>query len=224
MNRTHQALAAFALLTPFAVGCASRTAPFDTMDKAQITVLRLQGVEPPPQAIPAAPQAGPGGFPAIPIPGLTPEQQAQLQQGGNQLLQMLPPGLLPPGLIPGATPQPQAVPQQQQMPRFKGFIILAQMPLSDVKVKDEILDLFGSEKSFQAGHAPCFTPGMGVAMMSPDKPGQPPVELLVSLSCNQAMGDGFKWPYKANGFTPDTSQRLAKVYEKLWGAVPPNGV
>ena len=226
MNRTLHAVAALALLTPFAVGCASRTAPFDTMDKAQITVLRLQGVEQPPQAAPAAPQpANPLGLPAIPIPGLSPEQQAQLQAAGNQILNGLPPGLIPPGLIPGAgTPQPQAMPQQQQLPRFKGFVILAQMPLSDVKVKDEILDLFGSEKSFQAGHAQCFTPGMGIAMTSPDKPGQPPVELLVSLSCNQAMGDGFKWPYKTNGFTPDTSQRLAKVYEKLWGAVPPNGV
>jgi len=60
------------------------------------------------QAAPAAPAAGIPGLPGIAIPGLSPDQQAQLQAAGNQLLQgaqSMIPGL--PNLFPGAA-QPQA--------------------------------------------------------------------------------------------------------------------
>ena len=178
------------------------------MDKAQITVLRLQGQEPPP----AAPQQG--AAPAL-IPGIPPELQQMGQQALQGLQQVLPPGVIPPGLLPG---QPAAAPQQPPPPRWKGYIMLAQMPLTDATVKDEILDVFGDDGSFQAEKGQCFFPGMGISMA---RPGQPAVDLLISLSCNQAQGDGFKWPYAVNGFTPDAHQRLTKVYEKLWGPVPP---
>ena len=49
------------------------------------------------------------------------------------------------------------------------------------------------------------------------------VDLMVSFSCSQAQGDGFKWPHKVNGLTPDTSSRLAKIFEKFFGPVPPGG-
>lgn len=212
MNALLRTSLALVLLLP-AAGCASRTAPFNELDQAQVTVLKLQGQEAPPTPAPA-PVAG--GFP-FPIPGLTPEMQQQAQQALDQFVQMLPPGMVPPGMIPGQPAQPA---QQPQLPRFKGFVILAQTPLTSEPLKEEILDIFGSEDSFQAGKGNCFYPGMGVAFQDPSKP---PVELLISLSCNQAMGDGFAWPYPVNGFTPDTAQRLTRVYEQLWGPVPPGG-
>jgi hypothetical protein len=217
MSAPLRSLAVLAVLAPLAAGCASRVAPFNEMDKAQITVLRLQGQEQAQAPAPATASPIPGlAIPGLPIP-------PELQQMGQGVLSALPPGLIPPGLIPGAgaTPQPQV---QQQLPRFpqsagtRGFVILASMPLQDEKIKSEILDIFGSASSFQPGQPTCFYPGMGVAMM---RPGQPEVDLMISLSCNQAMGDGFRWPHPNNSFTPDTHNRLTKVYEKLFGPVPP---
>ena len=92
------------------------------------------------------------------------------------------------------------------------------MPLSDDTVKNEILDIFGSESSFQADRGNCFFPGMGISMQrapQQNQAPQPPVDLLISLSCNQAMGDGFRWPHPTNGFTPDTHQRLTKIFESV---------
>ncbi|MBK8257340.1 MAG: hypothetical protein IPK82_32280 [Polyangiaceae bacterium] len=186
------------------------------MDQAQITVLRLQGQEPPPQPV-AQPAAQPGL-----IPGLPPDLQAVGQQVGAAINQVVP-GLIPPGLLPGMQPTQPTQPAQPPQPRFKNFIILAQMPLTDESVKNEILDVFGSDKSFQADRGNCFFPGMGISMQRApqnNQAPQPPVDLLISLSCNQAMGDGFRWPYPYNGFTPEAHQRLTKVFEKLWGPVP----
>lgn len=213
-------LAGLLLVLPLAAGCASRTAPFNDMDKAQITVLRLQGQEPPPAATPATPGATPGAFPGI--PGLPPEWQNAANQAAQGLQQMIPPGILPPGLIPGANPgaNPANPAPQAQAPRFEGFIIVAQMPLTDDKTKNDLLDVFGHESSFNTNRGNCFVPGFGVSMQ---RPNQPPVDLLVSFQCNQAMGNGFRWPYQANGFTPDTRDKLQKIYEKLFGPLPPSG-
>lgn len=213
MNRS-LSLTGLLVVLPLAWGCASRTAPFNEMDQAQITVLRLQGQEVAPQPQPAATTPGL-------IPGIPPELQQVGQQIGQAINQAVP-GLIPPNLLPGM-PQPTQ-PAQPPPPRFKNFVILAQMPLTDEGVKNEILDIFGSESSFQADRGNCFFPGMGVSMTrapQANQPPQPPVDLLISLSCNQAMGDGFRWPYAANGFTPETHQRLTKIFEKLWGPVPP---
>jgi hypothetical protein len=219
MNAPLRTLAALAVVLPCAAGCASRTAPFDQLDKAQITVLRLQGQE----VAQPTPVATTPTTPSLLPPGLLPPG---MEQAGQQVLQgiqqALPPGILPPGLIPGTTPTPTTQPQAQ-LPRFKGFVILAQMPLTDEETRDELLDIFGDEDSFSANRGNCFFPGMGLSMQNTQAPGGAPVELLVSLSCNQAMGDGFRWPYPVNGFTPETHQRLTKVYEKLWGPVPPSG-
>lgn len=215
MNRSLLSLTTILVVLPLAAGCASRTAPFNEMDQASITVLRLQGQEPAPQPA-AQPAAVPG------IPGFPPELAAGAQALGQAVNQALP-GLIPPGLIPGLTPAQPTQPVQPPPPRFKNFIILAQMPLSDEAVKNEILDIFGSEGSFQADRGNCFFPGMGISMQRAPQPNQAPaapVDLLISLSCNQAMGDGFRWPYPYNGFTPETHQRLTKIFEKLWGPVP----
>ncbi len=202
-------------MAPFVYGCASRTAPFDQMDQAQITVLRLQGQEAP---APAPVTPAPAG-PAL-IPGIPPELQQMGQQALQGLQQVLPPGVIPPGLIPGQPTTPQVQPQQQ-LPRFKNFVILAQQPLVDEEAKNELLDIFGSESSFSGDRGNCFYPGLGISMVRPNNP--VPVDLLVSFSCNQAMGDGFKWPYPMNGFTAETSERLSKIYQKLWGAPVPPG-
>jgi hypothetical protein len=211
MNLTLRTLAGISLLLPVAFGCAGRTAPFDELDKAPITIMRL-GQEPAPQPMATTPAATPSL-----IPGLPPELQKmgeQAMQGLNQVL----PGVIPPGLIPGAQGQ-TTMPQQQQLPRFKAFVILGQpIQLQDEEVQEEILDVFGDEDSFQADRPNCFSPGMGISI---SRGGQAPVDLLVSFSCNQAQGDGFRWPYKVNGFTPETSQRLSKVFQKFFGPVPP---
>lgn len=207
-------LAGFVVLYPVALGCATgcaaRSAPFDQMDRAQITVLRLSTSQPG-----AAPTAQPGlipGLPGLPVP---PEVQAL----GQQVLQGVQNAL--PSLIPGATlpALPGAQPPQPALPQFKGFSIVAQAPVMDAAFRDELLDLFGHESSFNNQAQPCFTPGMGIVLQRPNN--APEVDLLVSLACNQAKMDGALWPYPINGFTPETRNHLGKIYEKLWGPVPP---
>ena len=191
------------VLAPAATGCAMRVAPFDQMDRAQITVLRLA------QA-PATPQGA--GLPQIPgLPAIPPELQ-QMGQAALGALQNAIPGVIPGGMIPGMQPQ------QAQTPLFKGFGIVGQMPLMDPALRDQILDIFGHESSFSAQAQPCFSPGMGIVLQ---RPNAPEVDLLISLSCNQAKMDGAHWPHPVNGFTPDTRDQLAKFYEKLFGPVPP---
>jgi len=207
MAQKHVAILLFlAPLAALTTGCAGVAAPFNELDKSQVTVMRLQGQEAPQNQQAQLPQ-----IPGLPIP---PELQQMGQQALQGLSQMLPPGLIPPGLIPGAPMQQN----QANLPRFKNFVVLAQMPLTDEDQKAELIDIFGHESNFQAEHGQCFTPGLGVSMT---RQNGPPVDLLISIGCNQAMGDGFKWPHPVNGFTPETRTRLTKVYEKLWGPVPP---
>ncbi|WP_437581201.1 hypothetical protein [Sorangium sp. So ce887] len=213
MNLTTRTFAGTVLLAPLVFGCAARSAPFDEMDKAQITVLRLQGQELAPT--PTTTQA-----PTL-IPGIPPELQ-QMGQAALQGLQQALPGLIPPNLIPGQTASTPVLPAQ---PRFKNFVILQQRQLttgdSDEELKDQILDIFGDEGSFTADRGNCFYPGLGISMIRPNNP--TPVDLLISFSCNQAMGDGFVWPHQGvNGFTAETHQKLSEIYQQLWGqSVPP---
>lgn len=194
--------AALVAILPLAVGCAARTAPFDQMDRAQVTVLRLQA---PQQQSPLG-GALPGGLPVPP----------ELQQMGQAVLQGVQqavPGLgnALPGLIPGAQQQ------QQQLPQFKGYSIVAQQQLTDDRLKDQLLDVFGSESSFSNQAQNCFTPGMAVVFQSPNAP---EVDLIISFTCNQAKMDGARWPYAANGFTPSARAQLAQIYERFFGPVP----
>src|SRR5262249_9400101 len=77
--------------------------------------------------------------------------------------------------------------------------------------------IFGHESNFSSQVQPCFSPGMGIVFA---RPNGPEVDLLISLSCNQAKMDGDRWPHPVNGFTPETRDHLGKIYEKLWGPVP----
>jgi hypothetical protein len=113
------------------------------------------------------------------------------------------------------------VPAQPAQERFLNFVVLGKQPLMDEEVKTEILDIFGDEGSFSADRGNCFYPGFGLSMVRPNN--SMPVNLLISFSCNQAMGEGFKWPYKVNGFTPETHQRLSKIYENIWRMQVPPG-
>jgi len=208
MNHLHK-LTGLIVLLPVAVGCAARSAPFDQMDRAQITVLRLSQSQP---ATAPTPQAG--GLPGLPgLPAVPPELQA-LGQQALQGLQNALPGVIP-NLLPGL---PGATPAQPPLPQFKGYGIVAQMPVADAALRDQLLDIFGHESSFNGQAQPCFSPGMGVVMQRPDGP---EVDLLISLSCNQAKMDGARWPHPVNGFTSETRDQLDKLYEKFWGPVPP---
>jgi hypothetical protein len=204
-----QKLAGIALLltTPCAAGCLARVAPFDQMDRAQVTVLRLS------QPQPAVPTPQAGALPGLPgLPALPP----QLAAMGQQVLQGVQNAV--PGLIPNVPGLPGAAPATPQAPLFKGYSIVGQMPLQDAGLRDELLDIFGRESSFNNQAQRCFSPGMAFVLQ---RPNGPEVDLLISLSCNQAMMDGARWPHPVNGFTPETRDRLGKIYEKLFGPVPP---
>lgn len=188
-------------------GCASRVAPFDELDQAQITIMRLQAAQPQQ----AAPQ--PGGMPLI--PGIPPE----LQQLGQQVLEQIgphvPPGLLPPGLlpVPGGQPAPQVRLYQNQ------WAIAGEMPLMDEDAKDKLLDLFGDADSFDNTGRNCYNAGMAVSFRTPDR--IEPVDVVVSFSCNQAWGYGFQWPHAAAGFKNESRTTLTDIYTRVWGAPPP---
>ncbi len=196
---------AIAVALAVGAGCASLQPPFDALEKSPATMMRLGPPPPPPAAV--AP-----GITLPAIPGVPPELQAAGQQILDAAKQVLPPGLIP--------QQPAAV--VPEVPKFKTFAILQQSPVMDENLHEELLDIFGHEDSFQAAAAPCFTPGMGLSFQRTD--GGPPVDLLISLSCAQAQGDGFVWPYKVNGFTPETSSRLRVIFERYFGPAPAAGI
>ena len=211
MNHLQKLAGIIVLLAPFATGCLARVAPFDQMDRAQVTVLRLSQ----PQLPAPTPQAG--ALPGLPgLPGIPPEIAAVGQQV-LQGVQNAVPGLIP--NVPGLPGLPGATPPTPQAQLFKGrFSIVGQMPLPDNALREELLDIFGHESSFNNQAQQCFSPGMAFVLQRPDGP---EVDLLVSLSCNQVMMDGARWPHPVNGFTAETRGRLGKIYEKLFGPVPP---
>ncbi|NUP11141.1 MAG: hypothetical protein HOW73_34280 [Polyangiaceae bacterium] len=203
--RSIPVLAVFAAL-PLATGCASRTAPFNNLDDASMTILKLEGNQ-----AAANPLTGGGGFP-IPIPGLTPEQQQQMQQSLGQIPQQLQ------QMIPGLPQIPGLPGSQPAAPKFNGYTILG-TSYGDDDMKDEVLDLFGDEDSFNQNRGQCFTPGMAFVFTPAD--GSPNVELMVSFGCNQAVGNGFQWPYPNNGLTTDSGNTLRNIYQKAFGQPPP---
>lgn len=202
------------LVAPLAAGCASRTAPFDKMDQAQITIMKLQQPAPPPVA---AVPGQPGGL----IPGLPPGLE-QLGQQAAQAAQAA--GIpIPPGLIPGVGGTPaQPAPTQPQLPMFgsTGLAIAASMQLTNADQRDELLDLFGDEDSFQQGNMGCNqVPGVGISMVTQ---GQPNVDMVVSFTCSRAQMVGPGWPYPGrDGLTPDAQSTLAKIYTALFNQQPP---
>jgi hypothetical protein len=191
-------------LLGLSTGCAGNpVAPFDSMKSAPMTAYRLQNYEPPPQA--AAAPAAPGQ-----IPGLPPEIQTWIKAGAS----MLPPGLLPPGLIPGVG-APAPAPAVDNTPRFHNFRVLG-MPANvmDQKLRDELIDIFGFEKNFDDTHGSCVYAEFGFSFA---RIGQPPADVLVSLSCDQVQAQNFIWPHKSTGLTPDSAQRIIKVSQAIFG-------
>jgi hypothetical protein len=202
------------LVAPLAAGCASRKAPFDQMDQAQITIMKLQQPAPPPVAV--MPGQTPGGIPGIPGLEQLGQQAAQAAQAAG-----IP---IPPGLIPGVgTPQQPPPMQQPQLPMFgsSGMAIAATMTLSDSDLRDELLDMYGDEDSFQPGNMGCNqAPGMGISMA---RGGQPPIDLVVSFTCRRTQMIGPGWPHKNDGLSNDANTTLTKIYQQLFGQQPPPG-
>lgn len=194
-------------LSSSAVACAGNpAAPFDQMKTAQVTAFRLQNYEPPPQiAQPQQPQT----------PQLIPGLPAEVAKWAQAAAAMLPPGLLPPGLIPGATPAAAPPPQQDMTPRFHGFRILGQAPVTDASLRQEIGEILGLEKSFDQTYAPCSYAEFGFSVQNGFN--QPPADVLVSFSCDKVIATNFQWPHKASGLTPDSANRLYKIIPKMFG-------
>lgn len=192
-------LAFVAVLVVFGSGCKSGLAqPFDQMKNAPITAYRLQNFEPPPQAAPNSP-AG------MQIP---PQIQQWIQAGA----QMLPPGLLPPGLVPGA---PSAPAPAENTPRFHEFRVLGWMNIADNRIREEVLNIFGTEDNFVQPRESCMFAEFGFSIAQQN---QPPADILVSLSCNQVRTFGFAWPHGAKtGLSSDTSKRIISVMQQTFG-------
>jgi hypothetical protein len=183
----------------FAEGCGgSLAAPFDQMKGQPIRMLRLQNYEPPAATSTAA-------APATMLP-------PQIQQWLSAGAQLLPPGLLPPGLLPGGTPAPTVT---ADVPRFHNFRILGWMDLNDSAQKDEVVDIFGHDGNFTAQHGGCMFAEFGFSITQAN--GQPPADILVSLSCDNVQAFSFAWPYGKTGVTSDTAKRLVDVAKKAFG-------
>jgi hypothetical protein len=190
--------------------CSSSLAqPFEQKKNEPITIFRLQNFEPPQQQAQANPAAG--------MPGLPPQIQQWLQGAA----QALPPGLLPPGLIPGTAPAPVAA----TVPRYYNFPILGSMSITDSKMREEILDLFGKESNFQAPKQSCMYAEFGFQIGQAGPPGvqgapttSAPADILVSLSCDQVQMFNYGWPYGSKtGLGPDTSKKIIAIVQKAFG-------
>jgi len=128
---------------------------------------------------------------------------------------MLPPGLLPPGLIPGVGGTAPLA-RVDNTPRFHNFRVLG-MPsnVMDEKLRSELIDIFGFEKNFDDSHGSCVYAEFGFSFA---RVGQPPADMLVSLSCDQVQAQNFLWPHAKTGLTPDSVQRISKVSQSIFGA------
>jgi hypothetical protein len=205
-------LAAAAAILLFTSGCgrSGLAAPFDRMGNQPITVLRLQNYEPPP---------APGPAPSAPAqPTQTPQLPPQIQQWLSAGASMLPPGLIPPGLLtgqPGAPPAPPA-PAPAEAQRFHGFRVLGWMALTDPKLREEVLDIFGDAKSFtESRGGACMYSEMGVSIGQPG--GGPPADMLVSFSCDRVQAFNFAWPHAKAGLAPETVKRIVAVMTRSFG-------
>jgi hypothetical protein len=196
-------------VVPITACSSSLAQPFEQMKSQPITIHRLQNFEPqPPQA----------GAPAAGAAGLPPQIQQWLSAGAA----LLPPGLLPPGLLPGTAPAAPA----QDVPRFYNFRILGTMSVSDSKMREDILELFGKESNFQAPRQSCMyaefgfqigQPGAQAVQGAPPSGGAP-ADILVSLSCDQVQMFNYGWPYGTKtGLGPDTSKKIISIVQRAFG-------
>ncbi|HSY25089.1 MAG TPA: hypothetical protein VK841_23350 [Polyangiaceae bacterium] len=184
-------------------GCSTLSPPFDKMKDSQMTIYRLQNVEPPPVA-----QTSPAvtGF------QLPPQVQQWIQAGASLLPQgLLPPGLLPGSAVPAAPVMPDAVP-------FHGFRIIEWQPVNDPGVKNDIVETFGHSSNFQQAATSCMFAEFGFSIaQAPASPlSPPPADILVSLSCEQTQAFNFNWPYGQTGITPDTTKKIVSIAQRVF--------
>jgi hypothetical protein len=184
-------------------GCGTLSPPFDKMKDSQMTVYRLQNVEPPQAAAAQAAPATSGGF----------QLPAQVQQWIQAGASLLPPGLVPPGLLPGAAPL--AAPAAPDAPRFHGFRIVEWQPVSDASVKSDIVDAFGHANNFQSATSNCMFAEFGFAIAQPTV-SPTPADILVSLSCEQTQAFNFNWPYGQTGITPDATKKIVSIAQRVF--------
>ena len=118
-------------------------------------------------------------------------------------------------LATGSHPRRGRPPTVDNTPRFHNFRVLG-MPANvvDQKLKDELIDIFGFEKHFDDTHGNCVYAEFGFSFA---RVGQPPADVLVSLSCDQVQAQNFMWPYRNTGLTPDVVQRISKVSQTIFG-------
>lgn len=185
----------------FTTGCgASLAQPFDQMQQAPITVYRLQNYVPPAQQATTG-TAAVGGI------TLPPQIQSWVTAGAS----LLPPGLLPPGLLPGTAPAAVA----QTAPQFHNFPILGSANITDSKIHDEVLSIFGTKGNWTVPKEGCLYAEFGFSI---GQINQPPADILVSLSCGQVSTSGFAWPFGANtGLSADTDKKLIAVIRSVFG-------
>ena len=190
-------------------GCSSSLSqPFQQLKNQPITIYRLQNYEPP-----AAQEGVLPGAAAIP---------PQIQQWLSAGAALLPPGLIPPGLIPGTT----SAAAPQEAPRFYNFRVLGSVSVTDAKMQEEILSLFGTESNFTTPKQSCMFAEFGFQIGQPPPPStlqgapstSPPADILVSLSCDQVQMFNYGWPYGAKtGLGPDTSKKIVGIVQRAFG-------
>ena len=190
---------------------SSLSQPFQNLKGQPITIHRLQNYEPQPAA------AGAAGLPGA--ASLPPQIQQWLGAGAA----LLPPGLIPPGLIPGSPAAPAAT----DVARFYNFRILGTMNVTDAKMRDEILELFGKESNFEAPKQSCMYAEFGFQIGQAPPPGTiqgapvsggAPADILVSLSCDQVQMHNYGWPYGTKtGLQDDTSKKIIAIVQRAFG-------
>jgi hypothetical protein len=197
------------LLGVVATGCGSSPlAPFNTMEKSNVLVFRLQNYEPPATvAAPAATPAQPGLLAAAP-----PEVTALIQQGAAALgLQQLIAPVLMQGGQQAATPAAAPAPD---VPRFYGFRILGQNQVMDSELRGKLGKIFGTSDNYETPKSNCMYPELGVAFGP--TPGAPTYDYLVSFSCHQVQSKNFQWPHPQNGMKVSMEKDLADLVRKIF--------
>jgi len=199
-------LAPLGLCIAVTAGCASSpVAPFNQMEKSNLTAFHLQNYEPPAAAQGAAAPQGQQLLSAMP-----PEIQQWIAAGAQGLQQLLPPGLVPQNLL---QPQQQAAQPVENVPRFYGFRILGQTQVMDSELRAKLGEIFGDPDNFETPRTPCLYPELGFAFGS--APGAPTYDFLVSFSCKQVQAKNFQWPHPQTGMTSETVKQLSEVVSKL---------
>ncbi|HNS99484.1 MAG TPA: hypothetical protein PLJ27_22665 [Polyangiaceae bacterium] len=197
-------------IASLSMGCkGSPASPFNQLQEQPIMVYRLQNNQQPVATTTPGTATTPSlipGLPGLPIP---PEFQPQVQQAQSMICQMLPPGV--PGCPTAGSPTTQPV-ITPATPMFEGYAILGQSQVMDPKMREEIIDIFGYEKSFSSRKSPCMYPEFGMAFGS----GQT-ANLLISYSCNQVQPRNFQWPHGDTGMTDKTVKNLNSIIQRLFG-------